>query len=125
MSEDKRLSINPQSVYNGYHSSQRNMFSTCGVAVGLIGFGRSKIFKDNRMFKFLTVLASLVFIVSVSFGTLGAIDFYYFLENSEDDIKKNHPYLNLQNWKNYFYLSIFFICVLTVIFISFFYVKFK
>lgn len=40
-------SINPQSVYNGMISGQRNMFLSSSLAIAIIGFSNS--FKNNKI----------------------------------------------------------------------------
>lgn len=108
-------SNNPQSVYNGMMSGQRNMFLSSSVAVAIIGF--SNTFKDKNMMWITKLIGVCIFILSIVIGIHVAQDFSFYLQSMKDDIPKHIPYDNWSKWPYISYVySIFLVVIATLFF---------
>jgi hypothetical protein len=102
---------NPQSVYNGMISGQRNMFLSSSLAVAMIGFSDKF---DNKFITWLTKLVgSFIFILSIIIGLSTANDYTFYLDNiNTDDLPS---YIPLENWYRWSYISYIYSLFMTVI----------
>ena len=73
-----KFSNNPQSVYNGAISGQRNMFLSSSLAAMIIGF--SSNFKSPHVIKFVKIIGICIFIISITTGYLSNNDFRFYLD---------------------------------------------
>ncbi len=105
-----KYSNNPHTVYNGALSGQRNMFLTTSIAVAIIGF--SKGLKTPLARVIVQILAIAIFFMSIAIGFKSMIDFRYYLDNMTGPIPEHIP---INNWYNWTYISIAYICILVSI----------
>ena len=125
MSEDKKLPpvtgytrINPHTVYNGFHSSQRNMHSTASVAFAMATLAQ-KVFKKNKTVQTTLIALSIaILIASVAYGAMSWLDFYYFINYAEDKLPEVIP---IEQWKRYLYVAPITTAILLVGFFAFLY----
>ena len=88
-----KFSNNPQSVYNGAISGQRNMFLSSSLAAIMIGFSDKF---DNHMAQItVKIIGALIFILSVTIGYLSNYDFRFYLDRVKDELP---DYIPIENW---------------------------
>lgn len=104
------FSNNPQAVYNGMMSGQRNMFLSSSVAVVMIGL--SNKFKDKTVMWFVKLVAASIFILSIFIGLHTASDFQFYL----DSIKAEAPsHIPLNSWYKWPFVSYVYSIILVII----------
>ena len=109
-------SINPQSVYNGMISGQRNMFLSSSLAIAIIGF--SNTFKDKRIRWVTKFVGASIFILSILIGIGAAQDFSFYLEKVKEDPPDN---IAFEGWSRWPYVSYIYSCFLVIIASLFFF----
>lgn len=110
-----KFSNNPQSVYNGMISGQRNMFLTSSVAIAMAGF--SKTFKDKSVVIIIKLLSLIILFISMYIGLKSSYDFRYYLDNIEMD---NLSYVPINSWYNWSYVSYIY-CIMMLAIVILFY----
>jgi len=111
-------SINPQSVYNGMISGQRNMFLSSSLAIAIIGFSNS--FKNNKIRWVTKLVGASIFLLSILIGIGAAQDFSFYLESVKEDPPEN---IAFENWHRWPYISYVYSCILVIIASLFFFRK--
>lgn len=98
--------MNPQSVYNGLVSNQRNMFLTSSVAVAMIGF--SNKFENKNVRFVMKFLSLMIFIISITIGLKSNYEFTYYLDNNEIEGAK----VAIDSWRSSIYITIAYVCII-------------
>lgn len=98
--------MNPQSVYNGLVSNQRNMFLTSSVAVAMIGF--SNKFDNKNVRLAMKSLSLLIFIISIVIGLKSNYEFTYYLDNN----KIEGANVAVDSWRSSIYITIAYVCII-------------
>jgi len=107
---------NPQSVYNGMMSGQRNMFLSSSLAIAMIGF--SNKFDNKYITWFTKIIGSFIFILSIVIGLSTANDYTFYLNKlNTDDIPSYIPLDNWYRWSYILYIYCLFIGIIGGIYI--------
>ena len=111
------LSHNPQSFFNGYISTTRNMFTLSALGVTIMLY--SKVFKNY--FKFVKVVGFFILLFSILYGLKANYDFNIYLNYLETLDKKDTPYeFVTKNWNQWIIFSfiyiIFILLLITLIY---------
>ena len=104
--------MNPQSVYNGLVSNQRNMFLTSSVAVAMIGF--SNKFENKNVRLILKILSLFIFVISIVIGLKSNYEFTYYLDNNE--IEAN---VAVDSWRSSIYITIAYVFIISAAALAF------
>ena len=107
-------SINPQSVYNGMISGQRNMFLSSSLAIAIIGF--SNTFKDKRIMWVTKLVGASIFLLSILIGVGAAQDFSFYLESVKEDPPENIAFEGWSRWPYVSYIYSFFLVIIACLF---------
>ena len=107
------LSNNPHTVYNGMLSSQRNMFLSSSLAIGLIGF--SEKFKRSNIRLTMSLFASSIVLLSLWIGFKSIADFEFYLNNTE--MPKHIPIESWSTWKYVVYMYSFVLISIVMLFV--------
>ena len=102
--------VNPQSVYNGTISQQRNMFLSSSVAIAVIGFSNN--FKVKSVRYLVKTLGALIFLISVFIGIKASNDLIHYLDNNKEQIP---DFVNTKGWREISYVSYVYALILLVI----------
>jgi hypothetical protein len=90
------FSNNPQAVYNGNMSGQRNMFLSSSLAAVMIGF--SSKFENKTRALFVKLLGALIFFISIYIGFSTNYDFRFYLDKMKGELP---DYIPVENWYNW------------------------
>ncbi len=93
-------SNNPQAVYNGLISGQRNMFLSSSVAIVMIGFSHS--FKRKAIQLSVKICGLLIIMLSIFIGLTATHDFKYYLSHNKEPFP---DYIPLTSWKSSAYIT--------------------
>lgn len=104
--------MNPQSVYNGFVSNQRNMFLSSSLAVVIIGF--SNKFENKNVRILIKIMSLLVFAISIFIGLKANYELNYYLDNN--DISDKIP---TDSWRQTCQVTNLYVFVLLVTSIAF------
>ena len=108
------FSNNPQAVYNGMLSGQRQMFLSSSVAIAMIGFSHN--FKKKHIIWLIKLLGVSVLILSIFIGIKTANDFKFYLNNVNGQLPN---YVPLEQWRNWMYINYiysFFVAIIGMLF---------
>jgi hypothetical protein len=94
------FSNNPQAVYNGMLSGQRQMFLSSSLALAMIGFSHN--FKKQSIIWLVKIIGMLILILSIFIGLRTASDFDYYLNNVKGKLPE---YIPLDSWRKWTYVS--------------------
>lgn len=109
-----KFSNNPQSVYNGAISGQRNMFLSSSLAAMIIGFSHN--FKSPHVIKFVKIIGICIFIISITTGYLSNNDFRFYLDKMKDDLPDYIPIDGWYTWTFIVYIYIILIAVIVLLY---------
>ena len=104
--------MNPQSVYNGFVSNQRNMFLSSSLAVVIIGF--SNKFKNKLVRVLIKFMSLIVFGISMFIGLKANYELNHFLDNNEVSDK-----IPVESWKATCHVTYLYVFVLFITSIAF------
>jgi hypothetical protein len=108
-------SNNPQAVYNGLISGQRNMFLSSSVAIVMIGFSNS--FKRKEIELSIKICGLLIILLSIFIGFRATYDFNYYFSHNKENLPN---YIPLSSWKNMEYVTYIYIGILICLSLLFF-----
>ena len=91
---------NPQSVYNGMMSGQRNMFLSSSLAIVIISF--SDKFKNKHISWVAKSIGAFIFILSIFIGISTANDYTFYLNHIKTD--ELPSYIPLDSWYRWSYV---------------------
>jgi hypothetical protein len=110
---------NPQSVINGFYSSSRNVFLTLSIGVAMYGFSNS--FKLGVSQNIIKDISLLIFLFSLCLGINNVVLFNNYIKGLEKEQLEGEElplYLDLNGWKRYLYIKIYFLVLLILIIIA-------
>ena len=110
---------NPQAVINGFHSSSRNVFLTLSIGVAMFGFSSS--FNLGSSQNIIKDISLLIFLFSLSLGINNVVLFNNYIKGLEKEQLAGEElplYLELNGWKRYLYIKIYFLVLLACIIIA-------
>ena len=110
---------NPQAVVNGFYSSSRNVFLTVSIAIAMYGFSSS--FKLGVSQHGVKDISLLIFLFSLMLGINNVLLFNKYIKGIEKE-KINGAelplYIDLNSWKRFLYIKIYFLVLLVCIIIA-------
>jgi len=107
---------NPQSVINGFYSSSRNVFLTLSIGVAMYGFSNS--FNLGVSKNIIKDISLLIFLYSLMTGINNVVLFNNYIKGLEKEQLAGEElplYLDLNGWKRYLYIKIYFLVLLICI----------
>ena len=107
---------NPQSVINGFYSSSRNVFLTLSIGVAMYGFSNS--FNLGVSKNVIKDISLLIFLYSLMTGINNVVLFNNYIKGLEKEQLAGEElplYLDLNGWKRYLYIKIYFLVLLICI----------
>ena len=110
---------NPQSVINGFYSSSRNVFLTLSIGVAMYGFSNS--FNLGVSKNVIKDISLLIFLYSLMTGINNVVLFNNYIKGLEKEQLEGEElplYLDLNGWKRYLYIKIYFLVLLILIIIA-------
>ena len=110
---------NPQSVINGFYSSSRNVFLTVSIAIAMYGFSSS--FNLGVSQHGVKDISLLIFLFSFMLGINNVLLFNKYIKGLEKEKAEGeeHPlYIDLNSWKRFLYIKIYFLLLLACIIIA-------
>jgi hypothetical protein len=110
---------NPQSVINGFYSSSRNVFLTLSIGVAMYGFSNS--FNLGISKNIIKDISLLIFLFSLCLGINNVVLFNNYIKGLEKEQLEGEElplYLDLNGWKRYLYIKIYFLVLLIFIIIA-------
>ena len=93
---------NPQAVYNGLISGQRNMFLSSSVAIVMIGFSNS--FKNTIIRLSIKLCGLFILILSIFIGMRATNDFNFYIKHNENKLPNDIPVSNWLHWSYVTYI---------------------
>jgi hypothetical protein len=113
---------NPQSVINGFYSNSRNVFLTVSIAIAMYGFSNS--FNIGVSQHGIKDISLLIFLFSLMTGINNVVLFNNYIKGLEKEELAGAElplYLDLNGWKRYLYIKIYFlvllVCIITAVFV--------
>lgn len=110
-----KFSNNPQSVYNGAISGQRNMFLSSSLAAIIIGF--SDKFHNPYIITTVRLLGCIIFLLSITIGYLSNHDFRFYLDKMGDELPEYIPVDDWRLWTLIVYVYITIIAIIGLLYI--------
>ena len=110
---------NPQSVINGFYSSSRNVFLTLSIGIAMYGFSNS--FNLGVSKNVIKDISLLIFLFSLCLGINNVVLFNNYIKGLEKEQLEGEElplYLDLNGWKRYLYIKIYFLMLLILIIIA-------
>jgi hypothetical protein len=110
---------NPQSVINGFYSNSRNVFLTLSIGVAMYGFSNS--FKLGVSQNIIKDISLLIFLFSLMTGINNVVLFNNYIKGLEKEQLAGEElplYLDLNGWKRFLYIKIYFLVLLILIIIA-------
>jgi hypothetical protein len=110
---------NPQSVINGFYSNSRNVFLTLSIGVAMYGFSNS--FKLGVSQNVIKDISLLIFLFSFMTGINNVVLFNNYIKGLEKEKLAGAElplYLDLNGWKRFLYIKIYFLVLLAFIIIA-------
>ena len=110
---------NPQSVINGFYSNSRNVFLTLSIGVAMYGFSNS--FKLGVSQNIIKDISLLIFLFSFMTGINNVVLFNNYIKGLEKEKLAGAElplYLDLNGWKRFLYIKIYFLVLLILIIIA-------
>ena len=110
---------NPQAVINGFYSSSRNVFLTLSIGVAMYGFSNS--FNIGVSKNGIKDISLLIFLFSLCLGINNVVLFNNYIKGLEKEQLAGEElplYLDLNGWKRYLYIKIYFLVLLIFIIIA-------
>jgi hypothetical protein len=110
---------NPQSVINGFYSNSRNVFLTLSIGVAMYGFSNS--FKLGVSQNIIKDISLLIFLFSFMTGINNVVLFNNYIKGLEKEKLAGAElplYLDLNGWKRFLYIKIYFLVLLAFIIIA-------
>ena len=110
---------NPQAVINGFYSSSRNVFLTVSIGVAMYGFSNS--FNIGVSKNGIKDISLLIFLFSLCLGINNVVLFNNYIKGLEKEQLAGEElplYLDLNGWKRYLYIKIYFLVLLIFIIIA-------
>ena len=107
---------NPQSVINGFYSSSRNVFLTLSIGVAMYGFSNS--FNLGVSKNVIKDISLLIFLYSLMTGINNVVLFNNYIKGLEKEQLAGEElplYIDLNGWKRYLYIKIYFLVLLICI----------
>jgi hypothetical protein len=113
MSKDKiNFTHDPDNVLNAFLSMSRNFFLTTSISITMLGVGMKSI----RNKKNLLILALLIMVFSIIYGSKATLDFNYYLKSliENSDFKNEFLKSHAERWYGWIYLNLLFIIPLII-----------
>jgi hypothetical protein len=110
---------NPQSVINGFYSNSRNVFLTLSIGVAMYGFSNS--FKLGVSQNVIKDISLLIFLFSLMTGINNVVLFNNYIKGLENEQLAGEElplYVDLNGWKRFLYIKIYFLVLLIFIIIA-------
>jgi len=110
---------NPQAVINGFYSSSRNVFLTVSIGIAMYGFSSS--FKLGVSQHGVKDISLLIFIFSFMLGVNNVLLFNKYIKGLEKEKASGEElplYIDLNSWKRFLYIKIYFILLVSCIIIA-------
>lgn len=98
---------------NSFHSASRNVFLTSSIGIAMYGF--SNTFKLDMSVNIIKLISILIFIFSFVLGLNTIVMYKRYLKVLKKDTENLPNYIDLQVWRNYLYITYFYLCVLLII----------
>jgi hypothetical protein len=112
---------NPQSVINGFYSNSRNVFLTVSIAIAMYGFSNS--FNLGVSQDVVKDISLLIFVFSFMTGINNVLLFNNYIKGLEKEQLAGEElplYIDLNSWKRFLYIKIYFLILLICIIIPVF-----
>jgi hypothetical protein len=109
---------NPQSVINGFYSSSRNVFLTVSIAIAMYGFSSS--FHLGVSQHAVKDISLLIFLFSFMTGINNVLLFNNYIKGLEKEQLAGEElplYIDLNSWRRFLYIKIYFLVLLIFIII--------
>lgn len=113
MSKDKiNFTHDPDNVLNAFLSMSRNFFLTTSISITMLGVGMKSI----RNKKNLLLLALLIMVFSIIYGSKATLDFNYYLKSLIENSDFNNEFLksHAERWYGWIYLNLLFLIPLII-----------
>ena len=112
------FSNNPNTVYNGMMSGQRNMFLSSSIAIVMFGFSNN--FKSHILRWSVKLISMGIFLLSCYIGITASNEFMYYLNAYKNKLPKHIP---VESWYRWGYVSYVYSIILLFIGTSYLFIN--